>query len=61
MHRLFLLHLYHTIWMGMKRTGANITLLNFNQAFDTLKNKIVNCFNDREYLAWVVFEGAFRS
>jgi hypothetical protein len=47
LHRLFLLHLYHTIWMGLKRTGSNITLLNFNQAFDTLREKVIRTFNDR--------------
>lgn len=61
LHRLCLLYLYHTVWMGMKRTGTNITLLNFNQAFDTLRDKVIRVFNEREYMAWIVFEGAFRA
>lgn len=55
LHRLFLLYFYHTVWMGMKNEGRNITLLNFNEAFDRLKDKIVTVFNQRDYEAWVIF------
>lgn len=61
MHRIFLLYFYHRIWMGLKREGKNITLLNFNEAFDKLKESITEIFNERDYEAWVVFESTFRS
>jgi hypothetical protein len=47
--------------MGLKREGKNITLLNFNEAFDKLKESITEIFNERDYEAWVVFESTFRS